>query len=123
MPCAEQSRECGRGAYGWLHELRRENSTCACMGLPGGDLDSYRRVEECLDQEDCGGREVRCEDECRTDDCRDACRLGELRCRCGCNHRGRASSATTSVTTTTLGPNNSQGNTQVYIAEDVVIEL
>ncbi|KAE8746897.1 hypothetical protein FOCC_FOCC006317, partial [Frankliniella occidentalis] len=36
-----QNRECGRGAYGWLRELRRENSTCTCMGLPGGDLDSY----------------------------------------------------------------------------------
>ncbi|XP_026281384.1 uncharacterized protein LOC113208551 [Frankliniella occidentalis] len=89
--CVEESRECGRGPYGWLRELRRENSTCACMGLPGGDLGSYRRVGECLEREDCRGREARCEDACRTDDCKDACRLGELRCRCVCNHRGRAS--------------------------------
>ncbi|XP_052123435.1 uncharacterized protein LOC113216652 [Frankliniella occidentalis] len=89
--CVEENRECGRGAYGWLRELRRENSTCTCMGLPGGDLDSYGLVGECLEREDCRGREVRCEDACGTEDCRDACRLTELRCRCGCNHRGRAS--------------------------------
>ncbi len=76
--------QCGEGGLDALSALRAQNCTCGCMGLPGAGLGERGRAERCEWQRDCGGSERRCQGECGSPECRQACSRQALKCRCEC---------------------------------------